>query len=176
MSTTMLYMKTCLNFLNLQIQSLLSSILPSSVTCEENAKLTQLANTTKEGWFTAITLSCFVKIVFSKARGYGGTPQPTRPASRATSSSPCQALLIWSLLCCTCHFPAAVPAPTGCCFFGLYHARCSGIQLPFPHRILAFKWSSLGSPKHAEKTSKVCLLTDLNTSLDVLPDDHHFTN
>ena len=58
----------------------------------------------------------------------------------------------------------------------LYHARCSGIQLPFPHLILALKWSSLGSPKHAEKTSTVCLLTDLNTSLDVLPDDNHFTN
>ena len=58
----------------------------------------------------------------------------------------------------------------------LYHARCSGIQLPFPHLILALKWSSLGSPKHAEKTSTVCLLTDLNTSLDVLPDDHYFTN
>ena len=58
----------------------------------------------------------------------------------------------------------------------LYHARCSGIQLPFPHLILALKWSSLGSPKHAEKTSTVCLLTDLNTSLDVLPDDYHFTN
>lgn len=42
--------------------------------------------------------------------------------------------------------------------------------------VLALKWSSLGSPKHAEKTSTVCLLTDLNTSLDVLPDDHHFTN
>ena len=54
--------------------------------------------------------------------------------------------------------------------------RYSGIQLPFPHRILAIKWSSLGSSKHAERTSTLCLLTDLNASLDVLPDDHYFTN
>ena len=59
--------------------------------------------------------SCFVIVVFGEERRCGGTPQPTWPACCAISSCPCQALLIWSLLCCTYHFPAPVPAPTGCC-------------------------------------------------------------